>query len=125
MRNRLIVCLCVLFLVSPLGSVQAALVSLDTGVIFSGEGVPTKPAPCLNATFDDGGSIGSVDLTITAPGLTGVEKIKEVHFSLSPALNPDQQVFSVPTKMIPEPATMCIFGLGALCLVKKRRASRT
>jgi len=90
--------LLVLFLIFPLCSAQATIVSLDMGVIFTGTGVPTNPPPWLNATFDDGGSSGSVDLTISAIGLTGVEKVKEVYFNLDPALNPAQLVFSAPIK---------------------------
>jgi hypothetical protein len=60
--------------------------------------VPTNPPPWLNATFDDGGSAGTVDLTITALGLVGDEKVKGVYFNLDPALDPTQLVFSAPIK---------------------------
>jgi hypothetical protein len=99
-RNKFIVCLCVsiLFLVFPMCSVQATIVSLDMGVLFTGSGVPTNPPPWLKATFDDGGSTGSVDLTISAIGLTATEKVKEVYFNLDPSLNPALLAFSAPTK---------------------------
>jgi len=84
--------------VIPVSNVQATIVSLNMGVIFTGDGVPTNPAPWLKATFDDGGSSGSVVLTITAVGLTGGEKVNEVLFNLDPALNPAQLAFSAPTK---------------------------
>ncbi|MGA2323295.1 MAG: PEP-CTERM sorting domain-containing protein [Sedimentisphaerales bacterium] len=84
--------------VIPVSNVQATIVSLNMGVIFTGDGVPTNPAPWLKATFDDGGSSGSVVLTITAVGLTGGEKVNEVLFNLDPALNPALLAFSAPTK---------------------------
>jgi len=75
------------------GPAQAAL-TFDIGFIFTGTGVPTNPAPWLNATFDDGGSAGSVDLTISAVGLTASEKVKGVYLNLDPTLDPTQLVFS-------------------------------
>jgi hypothetical protein len=60
--------------------------------------VPTNPPPWLNATFDDGGSAGTVDLTITALGLTAGEKVAGVYFNLDPVLNPALLAFSAPTK---------------------------
>jgi hypothetical protein len=41
---------------------------------------------------------GTVNLTITASGLTVNEKVDEVYFNLNPALNPTQLVFSAPIK---------------------------
>lgn len=78
---------------------SAALVSFDMTVIFEGPGVPTNPPPWLNATFDDGGSAGTVDLTITALGLIGnQEKVRGVYFNFDPALDLTQLVFSAPSK---------------------------
>jgi hypothetical protein len=80
-------------------SAQAALVSFDMSVIFTGPGVLTNPPPWLNATFDDGGSAGTVDLTISAIGLdVDNEKVQGVYFNLDPALDPTQLVFSAPIK---------------------------
>ena len=79
------------------GTVQAALVSFDMSVIYSGTGVPMNPPPWLNATFVDV-SPSHVDLTISAVGLTGGEKVEGVYFNLAPALNPAQLAFSAPTK---------------------------
>ena len=99
-HNKFIVCLCVsiLFLVFPVCSLQATVVSWDIGLIFIGTGVPTNPAPWLNATFNDGGSAGTVDLKITAFGLTANERVGGVYFNLDTALNPTQLVFSAPIK---------------------------
>ena len=47
--------------------------------------MPTNPPPWVNATFDDGGTAGTVDLTISALGLDGNnEKIAGVYFNLDP-----------------------------------------
>jgi len=74
---------------------SATLVSFDMTVIYTGSGVPTNPPPWLNATFDDGGSAGTVDLTISALGLAGnSEKVAGVYFNLDPALDPTLLVFS-------------------------------
>jgi len=80
------------------GAAQAALLSLHMGTIYSGTGLPTNPPPWLNATFNDGGSSGSVVLTISAAGLTADERVKGVYFNLDPSINPTNLVFSAPTK---------------------------
>ncbi|MHC4265482.1 MAG: PEP-CTERM sorting domain-containing protein [Planctomycetota bacterium] len=86
-----------ILLVSP-SIVSATVVSFDMTVIFEGPGVPTNPSPWVNATFNDGGSAGTVDLTISAPGLAGnPEKISGLYFNLDPALDPTQLLFSAPT----------------------------
>ena len=78
---------------------SATLVSFDMAVIFEGPGVPTNPPPWVIATFDDGGTTGTVDLTISAPGLYGnPEKVAAVYFNLNPALDPTQLMFSAPIK---------------------------
>jgi hypothetical protein len=87
----------VLFLVFPPGSAQAAIVSFNLGTIFSGTGTPTNSPPWLNATFADV-SLDTVELTITAVGLTGGEKVGGIYFNLDPVLDPTQLVFSAPTK---------------------------
>ena len=80
-------------------NVAATIVPFDMTVIYEGTGVPTNPPPWLNATFDDGGSAGTVDLTISAPGLVeNGEKVAGVYFNLDPALDPTQLVFSAPIK---------------------------
>jgi hypothetical protein len=99
-HNKFIVCLCVsiLFLIFPVCSLQATIVSWNMSAIFTGTGVPTNPAPWVKATFDDGGSTGTVDLKISALGLTANERVKGVYFNLGTALNPAQLAFSNPIK---------------------------
>jgi hypothetical protein len=78
---------------------SAAIVSFDMDIIFEGPGVPTNPPVWVNATFDDGGTAGTVDLIISAPGLDGNnEKIGALYFNLDPVLDPTQLVFSAPTR---------------------------
>lgn len=77
---------------------QASVVSYDLSMEFSGATPPAGAAPWLNATFDDGGSAGSVDLTLTAVNLVGSEFVDVWLFNLDPALNPTLLVFSAPSK---------------------------
>jgi hypothetical protein len=65
---------------------SAAIVVMDFGVEFSGASPPAGPAPWLRATFDDGGTPGSVTLTLDNL-LTGSEFIgaQGVYFNLDPA----------------------------------------
>ena len=73
----------------------ASLVFFDISVIFDGPGIPTNPAPWLTIAFDDAGSPGTVDLTISALGLDGInEKVAGVYLNLNPALDPGQLAFS-------------------------------
>jgi hypothetical protein len=77
---------------------SATLLSFDMTVIYEGPGVPKNPPPWVNATFDDGGTAGAVDLTISVLGLSGNnEKVAGVYFNLDPALVPGDLSFSDPT----------------------------
>ena len=76
----------------------ATIVSFDMSAAFPGAGVPVSPPPWMTATFDDGGSSGTVILTISVPGLTGNgQKVDSVYFNLAEGLDPTQLVFSNPT----------------------------
>ena len=77
---------------------QASVVSYDLSIEFSGATPPAGAAPWLNATFDDGGSAGSVDLTLTAVNLVASEFVGVWMINLDPALNPTLLVFSAPSK---------------------------
>ena len=93
--------LCFLVVILCICSVPASatILSFDITFIFDGLGVPTNPSPWVNATFDDGGSPGTVDLTISALGLDGDnEKVAGIYFNLDPSLNPALLVFSDPIK---------------------------
>jgi len=92
--------LCFLTVVLCVCSIPASAVSVsfDMTVIFEGPGVPANPSPWMNATFDDGGSAGSVNLTISTLSLEDNEKVAGVYFNLDPALDPTQLLFSAPSK---------------------------
>lgn len=54
----------------------ATIISYDLGLEYSGGTRPVgTPPPWLTATFDDGGSPGSVSLKMDATDLTGTEKV--------------------------------------------------
>ncbi|MHC4636075.1 MAG: PEP-CTERM sorting domain-containing protein [Planctomycetota bacterium] len=93
--------LCFIVIITCLCSLPASatIVSFDLSFIFEGPGVPTNPPPWMIATFDDGGTLGTVDLTISAPGLDGDnEKCAGIYFNLDPDLDPTLLAFSDPTK---------------------------
>src|SRR5262245_6785331 len=84
------------------GSASASTLTYDITTVFSnssGGPEPAGPLPWLRATFDDGGSSGSVTLTMTALNLTGTEKLDEWYFNIDPAFDPENLVFSAPTKI--------------------------
>ena len=80
-------------------SAQAASVTFETSIEFSGGTPPAAAVPWLTATFDDGGSAGSVDLSLETTNLTGSEFVFEWLFNLDPALNLNSLNFSAPTKI--------------------------
>jgi hypothetical protein len=66
---------------------SAAVISFDLDTEFSGATPPAGAAPWVKATFDDGGSAGSVKLTVSTMGLTGTEFLSAFYFNLNPSLN--------------------------------------
>jgi hypothetical protein len=78
---------------------SAGVLTLELGYVFEGSVDPSGPAPWVTAVFDDGGTAGSVDLTITAALGTDLgEKVGSAFFNLDPALAPSDLVFSDPVK---------------------------
>lgn len=80
------------------GQTTAATISYDLNIEFSGGTAPSGFAPWLSATFDDGGGIGSVTLTLDVVNLASTEFVREWYFNLDPALDPTALAFSAPTK---------------------------
>lgn len=72
---------------------------MDLDSEYSGATPPAGAAPWLNATFDDGGSPGSVTLTLSTPGLTDPEFVRRWLFNLDPLLNPTLLSFSAPLEI--------------------------
>src|SRR5882762_1102891 len=54
---------------------------------------PAGPTPWLSATFSSSGA-NSVQLTLSAPGLTGNEFVGQWYFNLNPLLNPGNLAFA-------------------------------
>lgn len=65
---------------------------------FSGATSPAGHDPWLIVTIDDGGTPGSVDLTLQAKNLIGNEFVSGWYLNLDPNLDPDDLSFSAPTK---------------------------
>ena len=77
---------------------NATILTYDLSVEFSGATPPVGAAPWLRATFDDGGSPGSVVMKLTTPNLTATEFVSGWYFNLNPALDPTSLSFSGPVK---------------------------
>ena len=65
---------------------SGALISFNLNVEISGAAEPAGNPPWLNATFDDGGTAGSVDLTLTPTNLSAGEFVSVWMFNLKPDL---------------------------------------
>ncbi|MBN2272676.1 MAG: PEP-CTERM sorting domain-containing protein [Sedimentisphaerales bacterium] len=87
-----------ILLVSLTTAAWSATLSYNLEMEFSGATPPAGATPWLNATFDDGGTAGSVTLTLTATNLILDEFVGAWMFNLDPILDPNQLVFSLPTK---------------------------
>ncbi len=68
-------------------SAQAATVTFDLNVEFSGADEPVGTAPWLTATFDDMGTPGTVRLTMDSSGLTASEFVDEWLFNSDVAID--------------------------------------
>jgi hypothetical protein len=77
---------------------EAATVTFSLGIEYSGGTEPEGTPPWLTATFDDGGSPGSVDLTLETTNLTDAEFVFEWSFNFDPSLDPTALAFSEPVK---------------------------
>jgi hypothetical protein len=79
------------FFCATAGSIAATL-PLELDYTFSGFD-PGGASPWLKATFDDGGSAGSVTLTLTALNLEPGEFVSKWYLNLNPLLDPDSLAF--------------------------------
>ena len=77
---------------------SGSVVSYDLSIEFSNGTAPVGSPPWLSVIFDDGGTAGSVDLTLTATNLTDAEFISHWMFNLDPALDPTSLAISAPAK---------------------------
>lgn len=86
MKKLLFMITLVVTLVAFVPFTRAALImQLDTE--FSGATPPAGSTPWLTATFDDGGTPGSVTLTMEATNLVGSEFVSWWGFNFNPALD--------------------------------------
>lgn len=67
--------------------VQATSLVMELNHEFSGATPPVGEGPWLKAVFDDGGTAGSVTLTLEAVGLTDNEFVTEWDFNFNPDLD--------------------------------------
>lgn len=84
-------------LAAPLAN--AAIVQHDFAIEYSGATPPVGSPAWLSVKLDDGGSAGSVTMTITASNLTASEFVSKVLLNLDPSLNPSSLSFAAPTKV--------------------------
>ncbi len=80
-------------------SAGATMIQFDMTIEFSGATPPQGASPWMTVTIDDGGSAGSVDIMLEATNLTGGEFVFGWYLNLDPALDPDDLIFSAPTKV--------------------------
>jgi len=79
-------------------SADGSVINFGMTIEFSGGTPPVGAAPWLTTTMDDGGTPGSVILTLEATNLTGTEFVSGWYLNLDPSLDPTSLVFSSPTK---------------------------
>ena len=99
-KTLLLVTLVCIATMTPV-TAMATLISFGTTFEFSGGTPPAGATPWLTATFDDGGTAGSVTLTLTATNLTGSEFVTDWDFNIDPALEASigSLLFGGPTKV--------------------------
>jgi hypothetical protein len=74
---------------------QASTVTFNLGSVFSANAVaPNGPSPYLTAVIDDGGSSGSVTLTMTVASTVGGATVDEMYLNFNPSLDLSQLSFS-------------------------------
>jgi len=84
MKRLFLVVTVVVGLMGFLLPAQATIISWDLDYEFSGATPPEGTVPWLTATVDDGGSPGTVTLTMDAVNLTDAEHVKVWFFNLDP-----------------------------------------
>lgn len=86
------------FLLLAPGFANSAVISFDLDTLASGIAPGSATTPWLTAAIDDGGTPGSVTLTMTALNLTGGEAVSLWNFNLDPSLDPTLLAASILTK---------------------------
>ncbi|MCG6936815.1 MAG: VPLPA-CTERM sorting domain-containing protein [Gammaproteobacteria bacterium] len=89
MKSNLAGLLCSTVLAVTAIPTQAAYIQLDLGTTFSSGAVaPDGAAPYGTIVIDDGGTSGSVTMTLTASSTIGSAIITDVYLNLDPSLDP-------------------------------------
>ena len=77
----------------------ATIITYGSSFEFSGGTPPAGPTPWVTTVFNDGGTAGSVTMTLAATNLTGSEFVGVAMVNLDPSLDPKNLLFSSPTKV--------------------------
>jgi len=89
-----LICALAFLLAFPMGS-SATRITYDFDFYVIGEGSPDGSKSFLEATFDDHGSAGSVDLKLETTGLTSSEYVSSLLFNFAPEANLDDLTFTL------------------------------
>lgn len=65
---------------------------------------------------------GILELTFQADAVDGISNVLEVTFTLNPSTNNSSHVLIQGATLVPEPAALSLLGLGAIGLLRRRRA---
>jgi len=88
-----IVCLPALVLSAT--SIQASIVTFELGTVFSsGSVAPDGPAPYGTVVFDDGGTAGSVDMTVSLASTIGSANMTQLYINFDSALDLNNLLFT-------------------------------
>ncbi len=80
------------------GEAKAAAIACHLDMEFSGATEPVGPPPWLTATIDDGGTLGSVTLTLDTSGLSNSEFVSDWSFNIDTDSQVSELIFSSVTK---------------------------
>jgi len=99
-RLTRIVCAVWVLVLASAGAARGGVITFGLVDEFSGGTPPAAavPPPWLTVTIDDGGTPGSVTLTLAATNLTDSEFVSKWFLNLDPNLDPTSLIFSAPTK---------------------------
>jgi hypothetical protein len=80
------------------GQSQATVLLYSLDAEFSGGTAPSATPPWVYISMNDFNATGSVQVTITAPGLSATENILSLYMNLAPTLDPEDLTFTFGSK---------------------------
>lgn len=86
--------LVVMTLAAAGGSGEAAILTYELSHEYSGATPPAGAGPWIRIILDDGGTAGSVSLTLTDVNLTGSEFMRSTYLNFDPGLDVDDLIFT-------------------------------